>query len=303
MTAHPSSPSRTETELMAFVRGIEQRGLVLAQTQCANAGRARAATMACKAEFHECAADLAPEEWPGLYWRTLLAQPALRAAIARDPRNPFSLLDPGPRAALLLRLVAELDPLQGAQALDVSPEAYRHALYRATESLGARGIDESWMRALRDRLQLDSRPTHAAAPEAGDDETSAWHRAPPRWLRPALIGAAGLLACAGILSFFWQPAFLRHASSANGTETLVEHKPAEVLPATASLVASADFDLLADPKGQGIARDLDLYAWYAASTNAPTSPNNPSTALPETTLPETSAPDVDAEPAEGGNAP
>lgn len=288
---------------MAFVRGIEPRGLVLAQNQCAHAGRARLAVRSCKAEFHERAPDVPSEQWPSLYWCILMAQPPMRAMIARDPRNPFSLLDPGPRAALLLRLVAGLDPLEGAQALDVSVEAYRHALYRATESLGARGIDESWMRALRDRLELDSRPTHATAPDASEEDAQAIHHTlPPRWLRPVLIGLACVLAAAGIASFFWLPAFLRHGGS-NGTETLRERKPAEMLPANANLFAGADFDLLADPQGAGIARDLDLYAWYAATANANAPSTNPSAPLPETTLPETSAPDVDAEPNEGGNAP
>ena len=64
---------------MAFVRGSEQRGLVLAETQCADAGRARVAVTACKAYFHVQAAELPSDEWPCLYWRILLAQPAMRA--------------------------------------------------------------------------------------------------------------------------------------------------------------------------------------------------------------------------------
>ncbi|HTA65296.1 MAG TPA: hypothetical protein VK753_07320 [Xanthomonadaceae bacterium] len=308
MTARPSPP-RTDTTPIAFVRGIEQHGLVLAETQCADTGRARAAVASCKADFHEQAAALQSDEWPCLYWRILLAQPAMRAAIGRDPDNPFSLLDPGPRAALLLRLVAGLDQMQGAEAMDVSPEAYRHALYRALEILRAKGIDESWMRALRDRLRLDSTPTHAVtAPRVAADAAvgaHAAHATMPRWLRPALFVALGSLVLAGIGSFFWQPAFLKYGTaSANGIETLREHKPAEILPATANLVSGADFDLLADPQGAGVAHDLDLYAWYAATANAPAASPNPSAPpLPETTLPETSAPDADAEPAEGGNAP
>ena len=109
---------------------------------------------------------------------------------------------------------------------------------------------------------------------------------------------------AGIGSFFWQPAFLKSGvMSPNGIETLREHKPAEVLPATANLVSGADFDLLADPQGASMARDLDLYAWYAATANAPAASPNSAAPLPETTLPETSAPDADADPTEGGNAP
>lgn len=300
MTSLSQPSPRHDAHPVAFVRGIEHRGLVFAENQCGHAGRARTATLAAKAEFHERAARTDADGWTVLYWRSLLAQPALRERLRRDARNPFSLLDAGPRAVLLLRFVAEIEAVDGAQALAISPEAYRHALFRATETLRENGIDESWLRALRDRLRNDARPTHADPPEATTADDAV--RTIPRWLRPSLIGALALLLVAGIGSYFWHPAFLG-PRIVGGIETLRDHKPAQVLPATAQLLASGDFAQMNDPQGAAIARDLDLLSWYAASAGASTPPATPSAPLPETTQPENGATEVDTDSNGGGHAP
>ncbi|MBS0457868.1 MAG: hypothetical protein JSS44_11120 [Proteobacteria bacterium] len=285
----------------AFVRGVEQHAVVLAQYQCGSASRARAAVLLAKAQFHQRATDAA-DTWPALYWRCVMAQPALRTRVGRDKRNPVSLLDAGPRAALLLRFVARLEPEQGASALEVSPEAYRHALFRATQTLADNGIDESWMRALRDRLQAEARPPHDDPQDIVVVAPST--RTPPAWLRPTLMGALALLVGLGIVSFFWVPSFLRPKPLALGQfETLAEQKPAEVMPAITNLLAGGDFALLADPQGAALARDLDLYSWYAASADTPAAPASGSNTLPETTMPETAGPDVDADSSGADHAP
>jgi len=118
----------------------------------------------------------------------------------------------------------------------------------------------------------------------------------PRWLRSSLIVLLMLLLAMLVGSFFWQPAFLgTNASYSHGFNTLRAQAPAETLPATAAVLGVADFELLDDPEGERIARDLDLYAWYATNPNASGTTTNPQPAsLPEDTAPETPAPDTDS---------
>lgn len=278
----------------AFLRGIEHRGRVLALAQCGDAARANAALAECKIAFHELAEDAGPEQWTALFWQSLLAHPALRARLVPDPHDPFSQLEPGPRAALLLRLVAELDRDAAAEALGVAPETYRHALARAIEALRAKGIDEAVLHHVRDSLRRETRPTHAT-PLAADDEPPIHHAWHARRLRPWLYGALGVLALALVASFFWVPGFLRGTDTPSGFQTLREHAPAVKLSAAESAISDSDFDLLVDPQGERIARDLDLYAWYAASAGVSGAGNLNGAPLPETTLPESAAPEADAE--------
>ncbi len=95
-------------------------------------------------------------------------------------------------------------------------------------------------------------------------------------------------------SFFWLPAFLKsNTASTTRIETLPAQAPAATLSATAAALAGADFELLDDPDAERIARDVDLYAWYASGLNAteanPSAPAPP----PDNTAPETSAPDTE----------
>jgi len=118
----------------------------------------------------------------------------------------------------------------------------------------------------------------------------------PRWLRSSLIVLLLLLLAMLAGSFFWQPAFLGSgASSWHGFEALRAQAPAATLSPTATLLGGADFELLDDPEGERIARDLDLYAWYATNPNASgTTASPPAASLPEETAPETPAPDADS---------
>jgi hypothetical protein len=111
-----------------------------------------------------------------------------------------------------------------------------------------------------------------------------------------LIVLLVLLLAMLVSSFFWQPAFLAtDSASTHGFETLHAQAPAATLSATATAIGGADFELLDDPEGERIARDLDLYAWYATNPNATgPSANPPPASLPEDTAPETTAPDTDS---------
>jgi len=309
MTASAASPVEVESALAAFLRDIERRGLVFAEAQCADGALAHTAIIASKAAFHERAANLTSAQWPSMFWQLLLAQPALRGTVVADARDALSQLGAGQRAALLLRLVAELDPTLAAEALRVSQPAYRHALSRALETLRARGTDAAAVRVLGDRLlqQVMQGPIHLAATHGPDPTKRDPVRQDPmrhdaqgpraeRRIRAALGAVVALMAAALVATFFWQPAFLKsHAVLTNGFEALHAQAPAETLSTTATVLSNPDFDLLDDPQGAHIARDLDLYAWYAAGANAAaTNPNAPK-ALPESSTPETSAPDADAQ--------
>ena len=118
----------------------------------------------------------------------------------------------------------------------------------------------------------------------------------PRWLRPSLIVLLILLLATLVGSYFWQPDFLRtDPTSLHGFKTLHAQTPAAILSATATVLGGADFDLLDDPEGERIARNLDLYAWYATNPNeSGTNTNPPPAPLPEDTAPDATSPDTDS---------
>ncbi len=299
MTDIATHPAPGEAALTAFLRGIERRGFVLAEAQCGDPARAQAAIDAATRAFRAEAAQLPLARWPAFFWQRLLAQPVLRELAKSSAEQPLAHLSAGPRAALLLRLVAGLDQAHGAEVLRVSPEAYRHALYRALRELHAQGIDDTTLRGLRERLQSRAKqlpdPTHRMPPTPiaiRAVATAPIAARAPRWLRRVLQAmlALGLLALA--TSFVWKGA---SPSAANRIETLRAQTPAAILSETAVVLASPDFGWLDDPDGARVARDLDLYAWYAAGPNAAEPDPNAPAPLPESSAPETSAPD-----AEGG---
>ncbi len=260
---------------------------------------------AARALFQQRAARADAADWSILFWRSLLEQPALRAPLAKNRKQPLSLLDAGPRATLLLRYVGKLDEGEAALALNVSQAAYRHALQRATAAMRDAGFDEAWLQGLAEAwTEAPAAPRPASSSPMLAATTDAPSREVPPWLHPALIVALGLLASVGIGSYFWHPAFLHHAAPGPGVvEELPGHAPAATLPATANLLASGDFAQLADPQGAELARNLDLYSWYAANAVAPATGKDAATSLPEAAQPETSAPDVDAASSETEHAP
>ncbi|MBS0194025.1 MAG: hypothetical protein JSR34_07240 [Proteobacteria bacterium] len=312
MNARLADSTRTDAEAALFMRDMERRGLKFAMQQCGHAGRARSALGFVQTAFREHAAAHASEAWPMLYWRTLLTHPSMRARLARDPRNPASLLDAAPRATLLLHCVAEVDAELGAHALDVSLEAYRHALARAMNVLGAQGIDSASLRMAPEPSREEARPQRSEPtpighiqPQSRADRpaTDRASTAPPAWLRPALMGALALLVAIGIGSYLWPELFGFGGGSFHGVRELREHRPADTLSPAAQAIAGGDFDLLIDPHRAAIARDLDLYSWYAATAGAERTPTQPATSLPEDKTPETSAPEADTEGNGGEHAP
>ncbi|MBS0213907.1 MAG: hypothetical protein JSR26_12140 [Proteobacteria bacterium] len=309
MNARLSDSTRPDAEALLFVRDMERRGLQFAMHQCGHAGRARSAVSLAVAAFREHAAAHQPDMWPMLYWRTLLSHPSMRARLPRDERKPASLLDAGPRATLLLHGVAEVEPELGAHALDVSLEAYRHALARALNVLSAHGIDPAALRMPAERPRDETRPQRIE-PTRIEPRASAQAPAierlsttPPAWLRPALLGALALLIATGIGSFLWPGLFGFGGGSFQGVRPLREHRPADTLNPAAQAIAGGDFDVLSDPQRATVDRDLGLYSWYAATGGTEPAPAQPAANLPETKEPETTAPDADTEGNGGEHAP
>ena len=300
----------SSTALPQFLRGIGKRGYVLAEAQCGESLRAQQALATAIEEFRHAATHLPLAQWPEQFWQRLLAQPTLRTRTAsRNQDDPLAHLSAGPRAALLLRLVAGLDNTHAAAVLRVSPAAYRQALHRALHVLHEQAIDEAALRALRGRLQqrvkalpeqfLQIAPAHSSPRIAARGiHLAAFahaHRPRSRWLQPVLSIGLGVLALLFAATYIHRPS---RAVEARKSEQLLEQPVAAKLSPVASALASPDFELLDDPDGERDARDLALLSWYDATAAAPASTDAALPALPESTTPETSAPD--AEHSEGG---
>lgn len=313
-----SATSDPPVALTQFLRGIGKRGYVLAEAQCGDIARAQQALVATIAGFRDAAPHIALAHWPEHFWQRLLAQPMLRTYAAANAEDSLAHLSAGPRAALLLRLVAGLDNTHAAIVLRVSPPAYRQALARALHALHEHDVDEVALRALRERLQqrvkalpeqflqaqflqapAQRRPVAPRQPAPSRPHVVPRSpRSPPRWLRPALATALAVLVLVFVATF------LRHTARAPNViriERLPEQAVATKLSPVASLLASPDFELLDAANAQsldssGNARDLALLSWFdAAAEPAPDAPQATPTppALPESAIPETSAPDTE----------
>jgi hypothetical protein len=290
------------TALPQFLRGIGKRGYVLAEAQCGASASAQQALRATLEEFSDAATHLPLALWPEQFWQRLLAQPALRNDLpSRDGTNPLAHLSAGPRAALLLRLVAGLDNAHGAAVLRVSPGAYRQALQRALHALHGQGLNEASLRDLRGRLQQRVKelpeaflhmPANRVSPRIAARATARVRRTPSPWLRPVLAIFLCILILLFAGTFFPRPGIL---PATTRSEQLPEQPVAARLSPSAAALASPDFELLNDPDGERDARDLALLSWYDASSSAQSSSGSESApaSLPESTTPETSAPDTE----------
>src|SRR4249919_145721 len=210
-----SESAAAPAALAAFLRGVERRGAVFAELQCGDAGCGDAALAAAMRAFREGAAANPINDWPCRFWTLLLVAPVLRRpapeAAWPDALSGLARLGTGPRAALLLRLVAGLHETQAAAALGVAPPTYRLALQRALPRHANGSPDEGAWHALAEATQLAIRqlPPTRLARLAEVREAALQHRRPPasmgrrrpaaagsrpRWLLPALW--AGVAACA-----------------------------------------------------------------------------------------------------------
>lgn len=302
-----SSPLSGSPALLAFLRGIERRAWVFADTQCGDEALARQALASALQEFVRESQGEAIARWPLHFWTALLRQPALTTPRA-DAQTPLATLTVGPRAALLLRLVAGLDFSHAAAVLGVSEAAYRFALSRALADWERIAPAPGALEALRDQLlarvkqlepartdELAALRTDALSPPSeapvvppperfGRESTPRW----PRWAVASLV----ILALAFVATFFWP---FGTALAPNATEPL----PVETITATpgyddSAVVTHPDYALLAERSDRIAIDHAALLSWIAAGS--PTAESlKAANSLEESALEDALHPDMDQE--------
>lgn len=281
-------PIPAPASLQAFLRGIERRAFVLLLSQCGDGDAACAALAGALPAFLDEARTLPLAHWPLRFWAALLRQPAL----LRGERVETSLavLGAGPRAALLLRLVAGLDAAHAAQALGVSEAAHAHALATALRDLQAQQLDEAALRVQlherwrrlgdRELAAIASIRAQALAAMATPGPAVALSRPNQRrqWLRLAAAGGLVLLALVFAASFWWPlpPPQISYRAEPLPVEPVSRVVESEI----AALLTDPDYEWLALPPPERVlADDLALQSWWAAGAATDTGPV--AAALPE----------------------
>ncbi len=128
-------PADVPAALSAFLRGVERRGVILAELQCGRRETGEIALAASLRAFRQYASEQPMAQWPRGFWSLLAAAPPLRHAHpeARWPQDLDWLADLSDidRMALLLRLAAGLDEDDAASVMGIDQAGYRAALTRA----------------------------------------------------------------------------------------------------------------------------------------------------------------------------
>ena len=269
MPADASNPSRRPA-LVAFLRGIELRGWVFARNQCGDEARAEQALASAFHDFLVQAQALPLANWPIRFWASLLGQAPLMTPAGAG--STLAELEAGPRAALLLRLVAGLDVAHASEALGVSDAAYEKALRRA---LAHPGFDAEGLQALRESLQVQINDAPAAQRQllatwrdeavlAIDDVVAA--EALPRTLgrmRRWMLVAGVLAVALAVLGyqFAMRP-------SAHPVQVIDRVAPP---PSMSDTIAATHPDYLqvAAQDDAALVRDLAFLSWLAAATLPP----------------------------------
>jgi hypothetical protein len=271
-----ATPAATE----AFLRGLGRRAIVFTELQCGDPHRAVDALAATLPRFAAEAPDHPMAQWPARFWGLLLAAPALRTAPPVGGRRPPGLavldgLGAGPRAALLLRLVAGLGDDDAARALGVDAATWRLALERALPRRADGGIDaEGWqLMAAAARATVEAVPAARLARwEQACDAALARHPQPavetrPRWLLPLLW--AGVATCvAGLAATFARPTATVAQGEAGpvhvqGAPLAAAGAPAATFDAAFARRTHPDLALLESPAEVPL-QDLELLSWHAA---------------------------------------
>ena len=283
--SEPSPPPA----VAAFLRGMERRAAVLAELQAGDAAAGDAALAGAMGQWLAASAGMTMGEWPVRFWSLLLAQPQLRVrtpvALALNATDRLGELDNGPRAALLLRLVAGLDERSAAEALGVAEQAYRVALQDAfpldrdgnPDSRAWRALLDQVQRRIKalppDRLLRLSSAREAVlgglVPLGRPDPSPAGGARARGWLMTTLW--ALLVLCALALAATFLPSasdWLAPGDIDSDSAALRDMPAASHYGPEAGLIAHRDFDLLADPDAAQ-SRDLAFHSWLAAQPAGP----------------------------------
>lgn len=246
--------------MQAFRRGIDRRAYVLARAQCGDNDLLQSALSGVDTAFNAEYAELPISQWPIRFWTLLLSRKEL--AQGQSPWPALASISHGPRAALLLRLVAGLDFSHAAQVLNISETTYRFALERGLEQLHAAGFNFQELERLRDSffeevkqlptelIQTRERPaviitpaTPVAEPEPAVEKKSYW---------PWLLLFSALIAAA--LGWWWW---------SNQSVDVASTKPI-ALTDVQTAVIHPDYDVIANPDIQTQTEDLAFLSWIAA---------------------------------------
>lgn len=288
-SAAPTPVSRppASSALSAFLRGIERRAFVFVQVQCGQDDAAQAALGRAMRAFREVSAHSPLSTWPAAFWALLVAQAELAEGDSDIPE--LGSLGSGPRAALLLRIVAGLDFAHAASVLGVSEKTYRFALQRALQQLGDAGVSFAVLGALRERLHRQVKTLPAERAEAlaelrarvlsGHGEPApAPPSAPSPWRRRLAWVGLVLLALA-FAATYWP---VEPALAPGGTRDLPAEPAPTPMPAgsDADRVTHPDYAQLAAPADEALAEDLALLSWLASGEADPLLPAEPATAAP-----------------------
>lgn len=285
-----ASPARA-----AFLRGLGRRAIVFTELQCGDPERAVEALAAVLPRFAAEARHQPMAQWPARFWGLLLAATPAHAEANAEPRWPPGLaglgrMGPGPRAALLLWLVAGLEEADAAAALGVDAATWRLALQRARPQRADGVADaDAWqalVAACREALQALP-PERLAGWERACSAALASEPAPsgpqrPRWLLPMLwVGvAAVLLALAA--TFLWP--LRESAAGAAGfapgprVPLAAPKRPAATFDPDFALRTHPDLAQLAAADALPL-QDLDLLSWHAAQV-APSTAELAAAAIP-----------------------
>lgn len=279
----PSSPAA----VAAFLRGQDRRARLFARVQAGDQAGGEQALAAVARVFASDAGQVPIAQWPGQYWRLLLAAPSLRkpaSAAGDSPLPGIARLPADARAAVLLHLVAGLDDADAATALGVGVPAYQDRIRDALprDALGQPDVDvwRAWRAAAERELArmpepAAPAPTGAAAtpataprPPAMDGHHERRHRRRMRWLW------LGVAAC--LLAML--ATFVLHPRGRELIDQWRNHVKREALaPAdapkarfdAADPALHPDRDLLASPHEAALARELPLLAWLSVASADP----------------------------------
>ena len=275
-------PAEDSVALTGFLRGLQRRARVFAHWQAGDPDAIAPALAHADARFRQQAPLRPMGDWPRLYWRMLLDAPGLRMPL-RGPQLDIppgiARLGHGPRAVLLLGLVAGLDDETAAAVLGTPVASYRMAREQLlpANQLGRPDMDvwKAWQAAaLRAQAQPElpdhAHPPHRPQPGWVQPEPPAPAPAPrprPRWLLRLLW--LGVLACAAALAatFWWQPTpeleARLHGDVVRLRVLAAPASPKARMDAGQALCLHPDLAMLQAPELEPVTTALAFHAWFA----------------------------------------